>query len=335
MHYVDDILASCADIASEEHFKRLFESKWDHSPNSGGLATALLGMSTLHNEASGSVALNQASMIEDIATTFGATSGRHWETPMAEKIDPSYIDEEGDLDTSKFNYPSICGCLLFVVTHTRPDCSTACSMLCSAMSKPQQRHYNAAVRLARYLFLTKTMGLVYSADMTDPLRNKLVAYCDASWSSEAGSRSRAGYIVKLNGATVCYKSKLISSICLSCAESETSACVMCTKDIIWLRMLLYELGYTQPTTRVYGDNTAMIQSATGNNGQRKDSRYYQMRTEFLKEIVRSGVAHLEFIPTNFMASDGLTKNLSPATFMRHQPTIMGEQPAVAATDIDL
>lgn len=79
----------------------------------------------------------------------------------------------------------------------------------------------------------------------------------------------------------------------------------------------------------------MIQSATGNNGQRKDSRYYQMRTEFLKEIVRSGVAHLEFIPTNFMASDGLTKNLSPATFMRHQPTIMGEQPAVAATDIDL
>ena len=108
---MDDILASCADIASEEHFKRLFESKWDHSPNSGGLATALLGMSTLHNEASGSVALNQASMIEDIATTFGATSGRHWETPMAEKIDPSYIDEEGDLDTSKFNYPSICGCL--------------------------------------------------------------------------------------------------------------------------------------------------------------------------------------------------------------------------------
>ena len=60
-------------------------------------------------------------------------------------------------------------------------------MLCSAMARPQQRHYNAAVRLARYLYLTKDMGLVYSADMTDPLRNKLVAYCDASWSSEAGS----------------------------------------------------------------------------------------------------------------------------------------------------
>ena len=103
------------------------------------------------------------------------------------------------------------------------------------------------------------------------------------------------------------------------------------KDIIWLRMLLYELGYTQPTTRVYGDNAAMVQSATG-NGQRKDSRYYQIRSEFLKEIVRSGVAHLEHIPTDFMASDGLTKNLSPATFMRHQPTMMGEQPAVIAAD---
>ena len=68
--------------------------------------------------------------------------------------------------------------------------------------------------------------------------------------------------------------------------------------IIWLRMLLYELGYTQPTTRVYGDNAAMVQSATG-NGQRKDSRYYQIRSESLKEIARSGIAHLEHIPTAY------------------------------------
>ena len=118
-------------------------------------------------------------------------------------------------------------------------------MLCSAMAKPQQKHWDAAIRLARYLFLTKTLGLCYSM-VAQSEKNKIQAYVDASWAAEKGARSRAGYIIKLNGATVCYRSKLINTICLSSAESETTAAVAALKDVLWLRMHLWELGYKQP-----------------------------------------------------------------------------------------
>ena len=326
--YVDDILCSSADERSEQYFEKIFYDKWEGSTGSGGLATALLGMNIHHfeNGDQSCILLNNEVMIDDIAHTFGATTGRMWSTPMSERFDPSYDEDQDDLDTSKYNYRSLCGALLFVVTHTRPDCSCACSMLCSAMAKPQQKHWDAAIRLARYLFLTKTLGLCYSM-VAQSEKNKIQAYVDASWAAEKGARSRAGYIIKLNGATVCYRSKLINTICLSSAESETTAAVAALKDVLWLRMHLWELGYKQPgSTPVFEDNSATISASSGNS-QNKESRYYQMRTEFIRQLVRSGEVHLVYVTTKNQAADALSKNLPPTAFIRHQPTILGTQPS--------
>ncbi len=325
--YVDDILVSSADILSEQHFEKIFLKRWKGSQGSGGLATALLGMSIHHLE-NNRILLNQSLMIADIALTFGANNGYNFTTPMAERFDPSYDESKPDLDTEQYNYRSLCGALLFVITHTRPDCSCACSMLCSAMAKPQQKHWDAAIRLARYLYLTKDLGLCYSI-VEDNMMNKIYAMVDASWAAEKGARSRCGYIIKLNGATVCYRSKLINTICLSSAESETTAAVSCLKDVVWLRMHLWELGYKQNgSTPVYEDNQATISSASGNS-QRKESRYYQMRTEFIRQLVKSGTMHFVYVATEDQAADALSKNLAPMPFIRHQPTILGAQPLKA------
>ena len=321
--YVDDILVSAADETSENYFEKMFLERWKGSQGSGGLATALLGMSIYHLDGN-RILLNQSLMIEDIAHTFKATT-ESYPTPMAEKFDPSFDDTKPPLDTEQYNYRSLCGALLFVVTHTRPDCSCAMSMLCSAMSKPQQKHWDAAIRLANYLYETKDLGLCYSM-VEDNMMNKIYAMVDASWAAEKGARSRGGYLIKLNGASVCYRSKLINTICLSSAESETTAAVACLKDVVWLRMHLFELGYIQDgSTPVYEDNTATISSASGNS-QRKESRYYQMRTAFIRQLVKSGTMHFVYVSTEDQAADALSKNLAPTLFLRHQPTILGAQP---------
>ena len=328
--YVDDLLASSLDERSEQYFEKLFYDRWEGSTGSGtGMASALLGMNIFHyqNGDESCILLNNEVMIDDIAHTFGVVNSvRDYKSPMAEKFDPSYDEGQEDLDTSKFNYRSLCGALLFVVTHTRPDCSCACSQLCSAMARPQKKHWEAALRLARYLFQTKTLGLCYSTVAPEQM-NKIHAYVDASWAAEKGARSRAGYIIKLNGASVCYRSKLINSICLSSAESETTACVGALKDIIWLRMHLWELGYDQPgSTPVYEDNAATISASSGNS-QTKQSRYYQMKTEFIRQLVRTGTVHLVYVTTKDQTADALSKNLPHATFSYHQPGILGAQPA--------
>ena len=136
-------------------------------------------------------------------------------------------------------------------------------------------------------------------------------------------------MIKLNGSTVCYRSKLINTICLSSAEAETTAAVACLKDIIWLRLHLWELDYPQPgSTCVYEDNSATISSASGNS-QKKESRYYQMRTEFIRQLVKTGVVFLTYITTKNQAADALSKNLTPTLFDTHQPTILGVQPLKA------
>ena len=326
--YVDDILCSSSDETSEQYFEEIFYKRWEGSTGSGGLATALLGMNIHHYEDQGCIVLNNEIMIDDIAVTFKVTEGTFWKTPMSEKFDPKYDPNEEDLDTSTYNYRSLCGALLFVVTHTRPDCACACSMICSAMAKPQMKHWLAAKRLARYLYLTKTLGLCYRQVDSANL-NKIHAYVDASWAAESGARSRAGYMIKLNGSTVCYRSKLINTICLSSAEAETTAAVACLKDIIWLRLHLWELDYPQPgSTCVYEDNSATISSASGNS-QKKESRYYQMRTEFIRQLVKTGVVYLTYITTKNQAADALSKNLAPNLFDTHQPTILGVQPLKA------
>ena len=78
----------------------------------------------------------------------------------------------------------------FVVTHTRPDCSCACSMLCSAMANPNKT-LGCRDCLARYLFLTKTLGLCYSM-VAQSERNKIQAML-MHLGPEKGARSRAGY----------------------------------------------------------------------------------------------------------------------------------------------
>ena len=79
------------DERSEQYFEKIFYDKWEGSTGSGGLATALLGMNIHHfeNGDQSCILLNNEVMIDDIAHTFGATTGRMWSTPMSERFDPS------------------------------------------------------------------------------------------------------------------------------------------------------------------------------------------------------------------------------------------------------
>ena len=54
-----------------------------------------------------------------------------------------------------------------------------------------------------------------------------------------------------------------------------------------------------------------------------------MRTEFIRQLVKTGVVYLTYITTKNQAADALSKNLAPNLFDTHQPTILGVQPLKA------
>ena len=293
--YVDDCMMDPSSKEAAKWFDTQWKLTFKSSANSGGIADFILGIRIRRNRALKTITLTQTHYIEDLARIYGQDTGRDYETPMATTFDPTYEPELPHIDLVKFPYRRIMGKLLF--TPTRPDVACSVNELTRHMEHPQSKHWDAALRIVRYLYVTKEMGLTYCGALPSYVQNKVLGHSDATWASDKEtSKSRAGWVIKLNGASVMWGSRMIHTVCMSSAESETSAAVMCTKDMLNMRLLLWELGYEQiGSSPISADNQATVKSASG-NAQSKQSKYYQMRALFLRHYVRLGKIHFGYIP---------------------------------------
>lgn len=81
-------------------------------------------------------------------------------------------------------YREIIGCLIYLVTCTRPDISFAVSKLSQYLQNPKQCHLVPAKRILRYLSGTKTHGIQY-----DGLQGLAVAgFSDSDYAGDLKSR---------------------------------------------------------------------------------------------------------------------------------------------------
>ena len=292
------------------------------------LAQVLLGIQISRNSEEKTITLSQPAMIEALARKFEQTEGKSFETPMAPDFDGTPIESEPTIDQKDKPYRSLIGALMFIAGHTRVDIAMPVNELARRMSAPQEHHWKAALRVLRYAYETKELGLTYRGDLPDHTLNKVFGHSDASWGCcRATRKSRAGWMITLNGASIAWASKMIPSPSMSSAESETAAAVMLVKEILSARLLLWELGYGQPgSTTLYNDNQATIKSASG-EGQSKQAKYYQMKTSFLRHHVRLGKVNFQFTPTADQFADGLTKPQPADLFKRHRAAQLGRAPA--------
>ena len=89
---------------------------------------------------------------------------------------------------------------------------------------------------------------------------QLQAYSDADWTGCLDTRkSTTGWCMFLGDALISWKCKKQESISKSSTEAEYQSMFVACCQIIWLRDLLLELGYSQATpTPLYADNTISI-----------------------------------------------------------------------------
>ena len=111
---------------------------------------------------------------------------------------------------------------------------------------------------------------------------------------------------------------------LSSTEAEIVGGVECTKEVIWFRNQLAELGFPQlEPTVIFCDNSSMITLASDFSGNHKRVKHYLIRINFLLEQVRNKVIVFHKVPTESNVSDMLTKPLGPIDFLRHRPRLLG------------
>ncbi|CAI7856717.1 unnamed protein product [Closterium sp. NIES-54] len=155
-------------------------------------------------------------------------------------------------------YPELVGCLMYLMTCTRPDLACPLSLLARYVAPGRHRkvHWDVAKRVLRYLCSTSGMGLVLGG--RGPA--VLTGHADASWVDDSATQqSSQGYTFSLASGFVSWWSTRSSSILSSSREAEIYAGAMAAQELRWLTYLLTDLG-EQPLLPpvLYADNEAMI-----------------------------------------------------------------------------
>ncbi|CAI7890521.1 unnamed protein product, partial [Closterium sp. NIES-53] len=131
--------------------------------------------------------------------------------PSDESVEPSgpYPEPSGP-------YPELVGCLMYLMTCTRPDLAYPLSLLARYVAPGRHRkvHWDAGKRVLRYLCSTSGMGLVLGGRA----RVVLTGHADASWVDDLATQQ--------------------SSSC----EAEIYAGAMAAQKLRWLTYLLTDLG---------------------------------------------------------------------------------------------
>jgi hypothetical protein len=112
---------------------------------------------------------------------------------------------------------------------------------------------------------------------------------------------------------VAWMSRKQASISLSTAEAEYIAAGSYCTQLLWMKKLLCDYGFTQDTIIINCDNTSAI-IFSKNPVQHSLTKDIDIRHHFLRDLVESEVISLSFIPTNYQLADILTKPLDSSRF---------------------
>ena len=96
-----------------------------------------------------------------------------------------------------------------------------------------------------------------------------------------------------------------------------------SKIILWLRQLLLELGFppTQPTI-LYEDNKSAIHISENGNDKGR-TKHMDVRYHLIRDLIKTQVIKLKYMPTESMIADILTKPVDKKTFRKLQVQLLG------------
>ena len=137
-------------------------------------------------------------------------------------------------------------------------------------------------------------------------------------------RSRTGSVIFMTRGPVACTSFLQTAIQLSTTAAELVALMYCAMTIGMIRNLLKEIGYEQlgPTV-IAEDNMSAIAVANSQSNLPKRSKYLDLRTLKIKQMVDTGVIAPQHVRTAHQIADLLSKNLNSTLFPKFASYLCG------------
>eukprot|EP00253_Pinus_taeda_P016715 PITA_16715 len=145
----------------------------------------------------------------------------------------------------------------------------------------------------------------------------LVGFTDSDWAGDPDDRkSTAGYVFTLGSGPITWACKKQAAISLSSAEGEYRGAVEASKEALWLRQILSELGFEQqhPTT-LWCDNQSAIQLCK-DPVQHQRSKHIELHMHLIRKLIHDHVLEVQYCSTDDQVADIFTKALTEAKFTK-------------------
>ena len=335
--YVDDMVLACTCTITLQSDIKEFND--EYKMKNIGEPQVIVGLNVTRDKEAGTIKLSQQKYVHELVEKFGikdkkvATTAADYGLPLTKEQCPTTDKEKSEM--MKYPYREVVGSLMYLSVGTRPDISFAVSELSKFLANPGLAHWNAAVRVLRYLKGCPDLGVTFTrsagnkpilraysdVNYKGPSRRqqqsqlKLDAYSDADWGGDRDTRrSHTGGVLFLAGGAIAWISKKQSSVAMSSAEAEYMAASLVCREVIWIRSILDGFGFQQKgPTVIHEDNEACIQMSK-NPVNHSKAKHIDLHYHFVRERVESGEVRLDWVSTSEMIADMLTKAVTPAVF---------------------
>ncbi|CAI7733638.1 unnamed protein product [Closterium sp. NIES-54] len=305
--YVDDLVFATVDTEALTLVKSELQKR--HTRTDLGELRSYLGLQITRDRARRIITHTQSHMVHKVLQRFGFQYSSPQLTPLSTSHSLSAPPSDESVEPSG-QYPELVGCLMYLMTFTRPDLAYPLSLLARYVAPGRHRkvHWDAANRVLRYLCSTLGMGLVLGGRG----RVVLTGHADASWvDNSATQRSSHGYTFSLGSGSVSWRSTRSSSVLSSSCEAEIYARAMAAQELRWLTYLLTDLG-EQPRSPpvLYVDNKAMIALCQEHIVDHR-TKHIALRYFLARELQQRGQIRLVYVATRANTADVFTKALLP------------------------
>lgn len=301
--FVDDILVCTNDEKLMEQTKKILSNRFKMTDL--GVIKKFLGIDFAVTE-DGSVTMSQRNYVEKVLQRFQMDESNPRSYPMSDSYYKD-VDESENLEDVK-SYQELVGCLIYIMTCTRPDLSFSVSVLARKMSAPSERDWQAAKDVLRYLKGSIDYKLVFCSSSVEP---RIIGFSDSDWAGSHDRKSTSGYVFRTNNqsAFVSWKTKKQSVVALSSCEAEYIAIAFATQEGLFLQKL-FSVMYGKKIEIVLNVDNQGAVALSKNKVSQQRSKHIDVKFHFIRDHVDSGNLCPVHVPTALNIADAFTKPLS-------------------------
>jgi hypothetical protein len=270
----------------------------------GSTLTWCLGLHVAKDPVTSHITMDQDKYIKDKCQEFSQFIQRGGSSTPLPSNYMEKLREAEDPNTPtdpNFPYAPMLGSIMFAMICTRPDLSTAVSLLSRHVRNPKKIHCQMMQHVFRY---ARDHPYRIQYNYQAPLLLK--GYVDAAFATDADCKSTGGYIFTLGSGPISWATNKQSIVALSSSEAEYIAVTPAGQECIWLSGILNSLSFPQGCVTIFEDNDAVLKLSKEPKINKR-TKHISVRYHWIREKIANGIFKLTYLNTKSQLADMMTK----------------------------